>query len=154
MSNYILTPEQLVNHWQSHRRITRKTIELFPEKELFEFKIGTMRHFGEISCELLSIGVPSLKIVINQDEENVYKLLQINSKEALLNQWDKDTETINQLLPVLISLDYSEIFNLYGYIDRSILDIMLYLLENEIHHRAQGFTYLRALNIEPPFFFD
>jgi len=31
---------------------------------------------------------------------------------------------------------------------------LLYSLENEIHHRGQGFVYLRALGIEPPMFFE
>jgi uncharacterized damage-inducible protein DinB len=30
---------------------------------------------------------------------------------------------------------------------------LLYFLDNEIHHRAQGFVYLRELGIEPPAFY-
>lgn len=29
-----------------------------------------------------------------------------------------------------------------------------YLVDNEIHHRAQGFIYLRLLGVEPPAFFE
>jgi uncharacterized damage-inducible protein DinB len=29
---------------------------------------------------------------------------------------------------------------------------LLYVVDNEIHHRAQGYVYLRALGIEPPLF--
>ena len=32
--------------------------------------------------------------------------------------------------------------------------MQIYFIDNEIHHRAQGFVYLRALGIEPPFFWD
>jgi uncharacterized damage-inducible protein DinB len=28
------------------------------------------------------------------------------------------------------------------------------VIDNEIHHRAQGYVYLRALNIEPPHFWE
>jgi uncharacterized damage-inducible protein DinB len=52
-------------HWQGHRRLTRRVIELFPEDKLFAFSI-----------------------------------------------------------------------------------------DNEIHHRGQGYVYLRALGIEPPGFYD
>jgi uncharacterized damage-inducible protein DinB len=31
---------------------------------------------------------------------------------------------------------------------------MLYWIDNEIHHRGQGYVYLRALGIEPPAFYD
>ncbi|WP_367868755.1 DinB family protein [Pedobacter sp. WC2423] len=27
-------------------------------------------------------------------------------------------------------------------------------MDNEIHHRGQGYVYLRSLGIEPPFFWD
>jgi uncharacterized damage-inducible protein DinB len=31
---------------------------------------------------------------------------------------------------------------------------ILYLVDNEVHHRAQGYVYLRSLGIEPPMFWD
>ncbi|MEX6688230.1 DinB family protein [Danxiaibacter flavus] len=31
---------------------------------------------------------------------------------------------------------------------------LLYFIDNEIHHRAQGYVYLRSLGIQPPFFWD
>ncbi|MGZ5248500.1 MAG: DinB family protein [Flavitalea sp.] len=31
---------------------------------------------------------------------------------------------------------------------------MFYFIDNEIHHRGQGYVYLRSLGIEPPFFWD
>ena len=30
----------------------------------------------------------------------------------------------------------------------------IYAVDNEIHHRAQGYVYLRALGIEPPAFYE
>jgi uncharacterized damage-inducible protein DinB len=33
-------------------------------------------------------------------------------------------------------------------------DLILYVIGNEIHHRGQGYVYLRALAIEPPSFYD
>lgn len=32
--------------------------------------------------------------------------------------------------------------------------LLLYVMDNEIHHRGQGYAYLRALGIEPPPFYD
>ena len=61
MKANILTNEELLNHWQGHRTLTRKLIEAFPEKELFEFSIGGMRPFADLVKELLSIAVPGLE---------------------------------------------------------------------------------------------
>jgi uncharacterized damage-inducible protein DinB len=33
-------------------------------------------------------------------------------------------------------------------------DRLLYMVDNEIHHRAQGYVYLRLLGIEPPAFYE
>jgi uncharacterized damage-inducible protein DinB len=33
-------------------------------------------------------------------------------------------------------------------------DLLLYCIDNEIHHRGQGYVYLRALGIEPPPFWE
>ena len=33
-------------------------------------------------------------------------------------------------------------------------DYILYTLDNEVHHRAQGFVYLRLLGLEPPAFWE
>jgi uncharacterized damage-inducible protein DinB len=33
-------------------------------------------------------------------------------------------------------------------------DLVLYVIDNEIHHRGQGTVYLRALGIEPPPFYE
>jgi uncharacterized damage-inducible protein DinB len=32
--------------------------------------------------------------------------------------------------------------------------MFLYAIDNEIHHRGQGYVYLRALGIEPPPFYE
>ena len=37
--------EDLLNHWLGHRNLTRRVIEKFPEKELFEFSVEGMRPF-------------------------------------------------------------------------------------------------------------
>ncbi|MDZ4793126.1 MAG: hypothetical protein SGI83_02510 [Bacteroidota bacterium] len=39
----IISPESLLKHWQSHRSLTHKTIEAFPEDQLFTYSVGGMR---------------------------------------------------------------------------------------------------------------
>ena len=69
MKANILTNEELLNHWQGHRTLTRKVIEAFPEKELFEYSIGGMRTFADLVKELLSIAVPGLEGIVNNSIE-------------------------------------------------------------------------------------
>lgn len=34
------------------------------------------------------------------------------------------------------------------------LERLFYVIDNEIHHRAQGYVYLRRLGLEPPAFYE
>ena len=54
-STFVLPASALLEHWQGHRRLTRRVIEAFPEDQLFRFAIGSMRPFGDMALEMLSI---------------------------------------------------------------------------------------------------
>jgi hypothetical protein len=54
----ILIPETLLDHWQGHRRLTRRMIEAFPEDKLFSFSVGSMRPFSELAMEFLKMAEP------------------------------------------------------------------------------------------------
>ena len=45
----VITPQALYEHWKGHRRLTRRVIEAFPERELFEFSVGGMRPFATLA---------------------------------------------------------------------------------------------------------
>lgn len=151
----VITPEDLLKHWQGHRALTRRVIEAFPEKDFFEFSIGGMRPFSKLTDELLAIAVPGLKgIVTKQTEafsEGADKLI---FKAQYLEKWDKATEEINQYWEQLSIEDFNETFNLFGQYEFPVIQNVLYFIDNEVHHRAQGYVYLRALNVEPPFFWE
>jgi len=154
-TNEILTPTEFLKNWQGHRALTRKVIEAFPEKELFEFSIGNMRTFAELTKELLSIAVPGLKEIVTDmtiayDEQHP----ELNTKTALLQAWDKATEQINIYYPQITKENFRKVNNLFGQYNFPVIDNLFYFVENEIHHRGQGYVYLRALGIEPPFFWD
>ena len=53
LASLTLTSDVLLAHWQDHRRLTRRVIEAFPERELFEFCVGGMRPFGELALEVI-----------------------------------------------------------------------------------------------------
>ena len=66
----VLTSDALLNHWQGHRRLTRRMIEAFPDDKLFTYSLGGMRTFGELALEMLTMGVPMVRGTITGEWEN------------------------------------------------------------------------------------
>lgn len=152
----VITSEDLLKHWQGHRALTRRIIEAFPEKDFFEFSIGGMRTFAKLVDELLAIAVPGLKGIVNKEEkafseEETEKLI---FKAQYLEKWDEATLEINKYWEQLAVEDFSKNFNLFGQYEFPVIQNILYFIDNEVHHRGQAYVYLRALNIEPPFFWE
>ncbi len=154
MKANILTNEELLKHWQGHRALTRRVIEAFPEKELFEYSIGGMRTFADLVKELLSIAVPGLEGIITNSTEGYNHNLALTTKTGLLKAWDEATPKINDLFLQISEERFKEDFNLFGEYKFPIIQNILYFIDNEIHHRGQGYVYLRSLTIEPPFFWE
>lgn len=151
----IISASKLLDHWQGHRKLTRRVIEIFPEKELFTFSIGGMRTFSALTAELLAIAAPGLKEIVTginiPFDENSAKY---TTKAQILAQWDESTEEINKYWEALAPENFHETNNLFGQYNFPVIQNILYFIDNEIHHRGQGYVYLRALGIEPPFFWE
>lgn len=151
----VITPIELLKHWQGHRTLTRRAIETFPEKEFFEFSIGGMRTFAEMTMELLGIAVPALREITSGNITDLNDSFEHkNKKENILKQWDTDTEEINRLFTEIPPEKFHERINLFGKYEGTVWSGIFYFIDNEIHHRAQGYVYLRALGTEPPPFWD
>lgn len=152
-STTVITPENLREHWQGHRRVTRRVIAAFPEKEFFEFSIGGMRPFSELALEFLGMGVSSLKGVIT-GEWNYEKPAAPSTRDEVLQRWDESTEEIDRLWPTIPAHRFQEVDKAFGQWEMPGYGLLLYAIDNEIHHRGQGYAYLRALGVEPPPFYD
>ena len=151
----VITPSELLHHWQGHRDLTRRVIEAFPEGELFNFSIGGMRPFAAITMELLGIAVPALREIVYGQTSELDEHLDPNiKKEALLQLWDDATEQINTLYAQIPIEQFHESINLFGKYEGTVWSSIFYFIDNEIHHRGQGYVYLRGLGIEPPSFWD
>jgi len=149
----ILTADELLNNWQGHRGLTRRVIEAFPEKELFEFSIGGMRSFADLTKELLAIAVPGLKeIVTGKTHPLIEENNTLKTKADLLNAWDEATGHINVYWKQITPEGFRKVFKLFGQYEGPAINSIFYAIDNEIHHRGQGYVYLRALGIEPPYF--
>lgn len=151
-SSLVITPEALLDHWQGHRRVTRRVIDAFPDDQLFSFSIGGMRTFGALALEIVAMSVPMVRGMVNGDWEWMKR--EARSKAELLRLWDESTEQLNGLWPQIAPGRFQEHMVAFGQFPGPGYTLLLYVIDNEIHHRGQGYVYLRALGIEPPPFYD
>jgi uncharacterized damage-inducible protein DinB len=149
----IIPVSEFLDHWQGHRRLTRRVIERFPEDQLFTFTLGGMRSFGAMAMELLAIAAPAVRGVLT-GEWNEVKHDQVVPKAELLRLWDESTTVLDELLPKIPAERFGESMMAFGQYPGTGAHILLYAIDNEIHHRGQGYVFLRALGIEPPGFYD
>lgn len=150
----VITSADLLKHWQGHRALTRRLIVMFPEKDFFEFSIGGMRTFAQLVTELLAIGAPALQSIVNKDIQPFTESELPETKDTYLKRWDESTDVINQNWERLTVERFSETFNLFGQYEFPVIQNILYFIDNEVHHRGQAYVYLRALGMEPPFFWE
>jgi uncharacterized damage-inducible protein DinB len=68
--------------------------------------------------------------------------------------WDESTQQLNTLWPQISPERFQETVTAFGQYPGVLRDLILYVIDNEIHHRGQGYVYLRALGIEPPPFYE
>lgn len=148
----VLTPQQFLAHWQGHRRLSRRTIEAFPEDQLFTFSIGGMRPFGALANEMVGMVAPTVHGVIT-DQWDQYTPGAATNKTELLAHWDDATAKLDALFPQIPAARFQATMTAFGQWTMVGYDLLLYCVDNEVHHRGQGFVYLRALGIEPPPFY-
>ena len=146
----LLTPEALLTNLKDVRALTRNVIEAFPEKELFEFSVANLRPFSQMVEEFLMITNYIFTETLHEKHTPFYSEGQFpTTKAEVLALWDKVTEIIDREWKEVG--DYTQSLTIYQ-MTFSFSQWILYAIENESHHRGQSYTYLRALGIEPPFF--
>ena len=157
----VLNTDQLLSQWQGHRTLTRRVIEAFPDDQLFTYSIGGMRTFAELASELNSMGATGAHGVVTGEWVEMKDLakdsgLNLNpaTKEEILRIWDWSTDYINRIWPQVKAERFNERDKAYGMYEGQVWWLLFYFIDNEIHHRGQGYVYLRSLGIEPPPFWD
>lgn len=153
----VMTPQNLLGHWQGHRSLTRRVIEKFPEDKFFDYSVGGMRPFAALAMEMIKMAAPSISGIVTGkwttweegEGSNAPK-----TKAEYLKVWDETTEQLETLWPQIAPTRFQEIDVAFGQWEGPVYWIIMYLIDNEIHHRAQGYVYLRSLGIEPPPFWE
>ena len=153
-----ISTEAMRTHWQGHRSLTRRVIEAFPEDKLFDFSIGGMRPFSELVMEVIDIADRGMDGLASGTWEEVQSFdhngNMPKTKEEMLKLWDNVTEKIDAKWPSISSAHFQKVQVAFGQYENTNYSTLLYFVDNEIHHRGQGYVYLRALGIEPPFFWE
>ena len=144
---------------EGHRRLTVRTVEAFPEERLFGFKPAEpMRPFALIAGEILSLEEMIVRGVATGEwalwDENS-KYLHLKSKAEIVDAFHEVRNTSRLLWPTITPERWHAVEpDLWGQAPSSMQSRLGYMLDNEIHHRGQGYVYLRLLGIEPPAFWE
>ena len=112
-----------------------------------------MRPFGELAYEFIKMAVPIVDGVAGGHWEE-YAGIKPATKAELLAVWDRQTRQIDERFPAIPAHRFAEIDKAFGQWEAPGIATILYAVDNEIHHRGQGYVYLRALGIEPPHFWE
>lgn len=154
----LISKQEMLEHWQGQRRLGRKVLAAFPEKELFEYSIGGMRPYSELAGEMIGLASAGMQGFVTGKWETKPELdhfneeVKMTTKQQMLDAWDEVTEEINTLWPQI--QDFSQMVKAFGQYENSVLNTIWYFLDNDIHHRGQGYVYLRSLGINPPPFWE
>ncbi|MFO7274122.1 MAG: DinB family protein [Bacillota bacterium] len=153
----LLTPASLLEMMEGNRRLTVRTIEAFPEDKLFQFKAAeAMRPFADMVKEILVLEEAYVRgAATGEWSIDLHKFDEVNTKQALLDACAEVRQRTRELWPKVTveRLLAEEVDGFFNQEPESNLSRLIYALENEIHHRGQGYTYLRMLGIEPPPFY-
>jgi len=155
--SFRLGTEFLRDYWQGHRRLTRRMIEAFPPDALFAYSLGGMRPFGEMAFELVSMADAGVQGIATGDWGPLAHHapeLRPATRNAILTLWDATTARIDALWPTIPPERFEAVDKAFGQWEGVIYGLLFYWIDNEIHHRGQGYVYLRALGLDPPAFWE
>lgn len=151
----LVNTHELLKHWQGHRNLTRRVLEAFPEDQFSAFSVAGMRTPAQLAAELLAIAGPGItSIATNVIKPFSEEEFLCTEKQACLQKWDETTKVIDDTWDKLSEHDFHRTINLFMQYEFPAISSIFYFIDNEIHHRGQLYVYLRALGIEPPFFWE
>jgi uncharacterized damage-inducible protein DinB len=156
--------DELGHFWErfaAHRRVTLRLIEAFPEAHLFSYRPSAdLRTYGEIANELLWEEMLIVRLATQGagskgDLEQRRQQRQPEDKAGLLAAFDEAHRASAQLWATMTfeRFEASEADPWTGQV-ASVRSRLEGLLDHEIHHRGQGYIYVRLLGIEPPDFWQ
>lgn len=153
----LLTPKSLLEMLEGNRRLTVRVIEAFPQEKLFSYvPAEPLRPFAVMVKEVLGIEDGYVRGIATGEWVTDPKYEQAGTKQELLAACAAVRQTTLELWPKITAerLAAEEVDPFFGSHPQTNLSRLIYALENEIHHRGQGYIYLRMLGVEPPAFYE
>ena len=150
----------LLEHWQGHRRVTRRVIQAFPEDNSFGFPSAGCARSRRMALEMISMagagirGLATRQWTMVSDIRSPLQGPGANHARAAPRALGRGHREIDSLWPQLPRGASRRSTRRSGNRQAHVFRLFLYLIDNEIHHRGQGYVYLRSLGIEPPAFYD
>ena len=152
-----ISTDALLDHWQGHRRVTRRVIEAFPEAALAASRSAGCGRFGAGYRDDLDGERRHSRMATGEwsgEHARAPSKAPARPRGGAASPWDQITAQIDELWPQIPAPDSRRSIRRSGSTRASIYGLLLYWIDNEIHHRGQGYVYLRSLGIEPPAFYD
>jgi uncharacterized damage-inducible protein DinB len=112
-----------------------------------------MRPFADLAWEFIGMAIPIVDGVTTGNWQR-FEGTKPATKSELLQIWDAQTAALDEKFPKIPPHRFSEIDKAFGMWQAPGVGTIQYAIDNEIHHRGQGYVYLRALGIEPPHFWE
>ncbi|OPG15304.1 hypothetical protein B2M26_12630 [Ferroacidibacillus organovorans] len=144
--------------WEENRRLTNFVVRDLDAAEAMDKQpVNGMRPFREMLFEIWGIENAYLRgLALDQWKwEGIPDELRTAPIQEALAYGQHVREQTRKLWPSIsmesLTIMRSEPF--WGGPDGTAMSWLTYALENEIHHRGQGYVYLRLLGKEPPAFF-
>ncbi len=143
--------------WEENRRLTDQVAKAFSTAgALDETPVPGMRSFRKLLLEIWGIEQVYARGLATEDWKFEFPLESYNTcpveelfafgrkvREETRHLWSSVTEE---------ALTKPRVTPFEGHPEGRAIEWLTYALENEIHHRAQGYVYLRLLGLEPPAF--
>lgn len=153
----LVSPAELLTILEGNRRLTLRTVQAFTEADLFGYTpVAPMRPFAALALEIFGLEESVVRGL--QTGEYTYdadRYRGVSTARELLDVGESIRAQTVALWPTLTSerLLVKE-QDPWAPVPQSHFDRLLYCLENEIHHRGQGYVYLRMLGFAPPAFWE
>ena len=109
-----------------------------------------MRPFSEMIKEFIGIWDYILAEALKEQHISLFEQDKFPATKAELLAL-RDQVLVSLLSECKMIQNYGQEISPYQ-MKFSIAQWILYIIENETHHRGQAYVYLRALGIQPPFF--
>lgn len=110
--------------------------------------------FAELVYEFLNMAEPGIRGIPTGQWQKWADAEKVNTKKELLELWDKATEAIDRIWPTVPVERWEQQDVALGQWSGNGTSFIFYYIDNEIHHRGQGYVDLCSLGIEPPAFWD